>query len=70
MADKLSIGDEMDVAADGALKQLDTLIREATEEELSGVSMIVDWIREHKDKAGYKRLCKGLLARADLFPTH
>ena len=46
--------DEMDKAAEAAVKELESMDRAA-------VKLAAEWIRKHYKNAGYKRLCPGFL---------
>ena len=52
----------MDEAADRAMSNYAEWYAGASEEEKRGADTVVAWIEEHYRAAGYKRLCRGLLA--------
>lgn len=56
-----NIGSAMDEAAAEAIAELEAKAKKFSQEERVGAMIMVGWIRDHYRKAGYKRLCRGLL---------
>ena len=50
--------DEMDKAAEEAVRELEKLDKAA-------VMQVAEWLKKHFKTAGYKRLCRGLFKFAD-----
>lgn len=52
---------EMDVAADKAIQELQALADKMTSDEKRGAAKLVSWLKANYMKAGYKKLCRPLV---------
>jgi hypothetical protein len=59
---------QMDIAAESARTELKTLVGTESEEiRRDTVRDIALWLKKHKSEAGYKRLCKILVATGEQY---
>ena len=54
--------EDMDIATVEAYNEFEAMIKDAKPAELAGMHKLIDWIGKWYLKAGYKRLCRQLMA--------
>ena len=55
--------ERMDSAGVEALEALDKALEGTTKDVLAGVMLVIMWLITWKGKAGYKRMCRGLIGK-------